>query len=161
MEPVITLEDKLYKLLSPSVETLGYELWGIEYITRVTGNALRIYIDSKQGISIDDCVSVSNQVSAILDVEDPIRRAYELEVSSPGADRRLFKKEQYLAYVGENLDLRLRAPFMGRKKYLARLEKVSGDGLVLEFGSEKHCLPFELLDRVRLQPSNENLWGKL
>lgn len=84
-----TLEQKLTEMITAPVEALGFELVGIEFIRGRT-STLRIYIDSEDGINVDDCADVSHQVSAVLDVEDPITVAYNLEVSSPGLDRPLF-----------------------------------------------------------------------
>ena len=93
------IEQRVHGLIASSVESLGYELWGVEYDPRGRGSTLRIFIDSLTGISLDDCVTVSRQVSALLDVEDPIPEEYELEVSSPGVDRRLFNKKQYKSLI--------------------------------------------------------------
>ncbi len=79
-----SLEERLVEMLKPSVEGLGYELVGIEYVRAGKHSTLRIYIDQDGGILVDDCAAVSRQVSAILDVEDPITNEYTLEVSSPG-----------------------------------------------------------------------------
>lgn len=84
-----TLEQKLTEMITAPVEALGYELVGIEFVRYCT-STLRIYIDSEDGINVDDCADVSHQVSAVLDVEDPITVAYNLEVSSPGLDRPMF-----------------------------------------------------------------------
>ena len=84
-----TLEQKLTEMITAPVEALGYELVGIEFVRGRT-STLRIYIDSEDGINVDDCADVSHQVSAVLDVEDPITVAYNLEVSSPGLDRPMF-----------------------------------------------------------------------
>ena len=86
-------------MLSAPVEALGFELVGIEFI-RARQSTLRIYIDSDNGINVDDCADVSHQVSAVLDVEDPITVAYNLEVSSPGLDRPMFTAEHYTRYLG-------------------------------------------------------------
>jgi len=94
---VATKEQQIQALLEPTVEALGYELWGLEYLSQGRHSTLRLYIESEQGISIDDCAAVSEQVSSVLDVEDPITGEYTLEVSSPGMDRLLFKPDQYPA----------------------------------------------------------------
>ena len=153
MERFRAKEELLHRLLSPSVEGLGYELWGIEYFARGSHCTLRVFIDSEIGISVDDCAMVSNQISAVLDVEDPINEVYELEVSSPGIDRRLFFREQYFSFIGEHLDLRLRIPFEGRKKYKGRLSEVLLCELIVDVDNQKYRLPFDILERVRVQPA--------
>src|SRR5690554_7266922 len=79
---------------------------------------LRVFIDdAEKGIGIDDCEKVSRQISGVMDVEDPIQTEYTLEVSSPGMDRPLFRPEQYQAFVGHQVQIRLRMAFEGRRKF--------------------------------------------
>lgn len=101
-------DQQITDLLGATIEALGFELWGVEYLSQGRHSLLRIYIDAEQGISVDDCALVSHQVSAVLDVEDPISGEYTLEVSSPGMDRLLFRLDQYPGFVGEVVDVRLR-----------------------------------------------------
>ena len=84
---------QIASMLRATVEALGYELWGVEYLSQGRHSVVRVYIDSENGINVDDCASVSEQVGGVLDVEDPIRGEYTLEVSSPGMDRLLFELE--------------------------------------------------------------------
>ncbi len=88
-------EQQIQQMLEPTVEALGFDLWGVEYLSQGRHSVLRVYIEHEKGISVDDCAAVSEQVSGVLDVEDPITGEYTLEVSSPGMDRLLFKLEQY------------------------------------------------------------------
>ena len=139
-------------LLTPTVEALGFELWGVEYLSQGRHTLLRIYIESPDGITVDDCAAVSEQVSAVLDVEDPITGEYTLEVSSPGMDRLLFKLEQYPAYVGEVVDLRLRTAFEGRRKYKGILKGIEGEDVVLHVDDHEYLLPHDAIDKARVQP---------
>ncbi|MCL7571001.1 ribosome maturation factor RimP, partial [Pseudomonas aeruginosa] len=107
--------EQLQALLAPVVEALGYECWGVEFISQGRHSVLRVYIDRPEGILIDDCEAVSRQVSGILDVEDPISGEYTLEVSSPGMDRPLFTLEQFAKHAGEQVKIRLRSPYEGRR----------------------------------------------
>ncbi|MDY7024842.1 MAG: ribosome maturation factor RimP [Pseudomonadota bacterium] len=116
--------DQVAQMIRPTVEALGFELWGVEYLPNGKFAVLRIYIDHEQGISVDDCAEVSHHVSGLMDVEDPIQSAYTLEVSSPGMDRMLFSAEQYAAFVGETLKLRLRLPVNKARKFSGRLLSV-------------------------------------
>ena len=102
-----TRVEELREMLAPVVEALGYELWGVELNIHGRHALLRIFIDSENGITVDDCALVSQHASGTLDVADPIASAYTLEVSSPGWDRPLFTPEQYQAYIGERVKLRL------------------------------------------------------
>ena len=94
------IADKVLSILNPSVHALGYELLGVEYVPSGKHSVLRLYIDSEKGIGVDDCEVVSRQVSAIMDVEDPISGQYNLEVSSPGIERPLFSVSHYMRFWG-------------------------------------------------------------
>lgn len=147
-----TLQERLVELLNPSIEGLGYELWGIEISGSGKQTILRVYIDRSSGIGIEDCEKVSRQVSSVLDVEDPIRSEYTLEVSSPGMDRPLFKLTQFQESVGETVTLRLRMPFEGRRKFKGLLKGIEDDEIVLEVDNEEYILPYELIDKANIVP---------
>ena len=125
------------ELIDTTVQALGLDLWGVELIQQGKYSLLRIYIEREEGVAIEDCEKVSRQVSALLDVEDPIAGEYTLEVSSPGMDRPLFSIEHYVQYVGSEVDLKLRRPIDGRRKFKGQIIKVSEGivGLLVE-GSE-------------------------
>ena len=144
--------DQLQQLLAPTVEALGYQLWGVDYLGQGKHTMLRVYIDSENGISVDDCAKVSEQVSGLLDVEDPVSGEYTLEVSSPGLDRRLFRLEQYPDYVGQLLQVRLKRPFEGKRKMTGQLRGVEDDEVVLGFEDEEVILPFEAIERANVVP---------
>jgi ribosome maturation factor RimP len=110
------------------------ELWGVDVLQQGRSSLRRVYIEREEGVTIEDCEKVSRQVSALLDVEDPIAGEYTLEVSSPGVDRPLFSVEQYAKYVGSEVNLKLRRAVDGRRKFKGQIIKVSGDivGLLVE-----------------------------
>src|SRR3990167_11324165 len=95
------IEDRLTSIIFPAVEALGFELWGYELLRHGTRTEFWVYVDSERGVTLDECAEVSRQISAVLDVEDPIVERYQLQVSSPGMDRRFFKPEQYQRYLGK------------------------------------------------------------
>src|SRR5262245_5534394 len=101
------LRDQLSELLGPVVADLGYELWELEFAPRAGGGLLRLYIDSPEGISLDDCERVSRAVSETLDVADPIAGHYTLEVSSPGLDRVLRTRAHFERFAGERVRLEM------------------------------------------------------
>jgi len=101
---------------------------------------------------VDDCARVSHQVSGILDVEDPIPEQYMLEVSSPGMDRPLYTLEQFQAYAGHQVQLRLRMPFEGRRKFKGLLNGVEGDEVLLVVDDEEYLLPIDYIDRANVIP---------
>ncbi len=146
-------QNELEDLIAPVAEALGCELWGLEYLTQGQGILLRIYIDKADGIALEDCEKVSRQVSAVMDVEDPISKEYTLEVSSPGMDRPLYKLEHFATYAGSLVKLRLRIAFEGRRKFSGLLKGVEGDEVVLEVDNEEYLLPFELIDKANIVPS--------
>ena len=143
--------EQLHSLLAPTVEGLGYEFWGLEYI-QGRGAVLRLYIDSDNGITVDDCAAVSHQVSGVLDVEDPISGEYTLEVSSPGMERPLFTLEQWQRYIGEQAQVRLLAPIKNRRKVTAVITAVNEDTLSLTVDGEVLEVPFAQVDRAHIVP---------
>ncbi|QDP01533.1 ribosome maturation factor RimP [Thalassotalea sp. PS06] len=143
-------EQKLTEMLRPSVEMTGMELLGIEYVSAGNHSVLRLYIDHENGITVDDCAEVSRQVSAVLDVEDPISTEYNLEVSSPGVDRPLFEKAHYEEVVGETVDVKLGMPLNGRRKFKGSLEAVEGDNLIVEVDGESYELPIANVAKANL-----------
>jgi len=141
------------ELLAPAVQAMGYELVGVEYRSGSPGGSLlRVYIDNAQGITVDDCQAVSYQVSGILDVEDPIPGHYTLEVSSPGLDRLLFKRDDYERFTGSLVKLRLAFPLEGRRKYQGRLQGLDGDNVVIDQDGDQISLPFDQIEQARLVP---------
>ena len=150
--PMATKDQQITDLLGATVDALGFELWGVEYLSQGRHSILRVYIDAENGITVEDCARVSEQVGSVLDVEDPITGEYTLEVSSPGMDRLLFRLDQYPAYVGEAVELRLRVPFEGRRKFKGVLTGVEGEDIVIRVDDHEYLLPHSAIDKARIQP---------
>ena len=146
------LRDQLGELLGPVVAGLGYELWEIEYAPRAGGGLLRLYIDSPDGISLDDCEKVSRAVSAVLDEADPIPNEYTLEVSSPGMDRVLRTQAQFARFAGERVKVEMIQLIKGRKRFQGRLKQVGESEITLEMDGGEVSLPIEDIHRARLVP---------
>ena len=108
--------EKLRELLEPLVDDLGYELVHIKFSSQRKQQILRLYIDAPGGILVDDCETVSRQVSMVLDVEDPVKSAYVLEVSSPGLDRPLVKPAHFRQFVGHDARIVMRTHVLGRRR---------------------------------------------
>ncbi|HBP0008241.1 TPA: ribosome maturation factor RimP [Pseudomonas aeruginosa] len=144
--------EQLQALLAPVVEALGYECWGVEFISQGRHSVLRVYIDRPEGILIDDCEAVSRQVSGILDVEDPISGEYTLEVSSPGMDRPLFTLEQFAKHAGEQVKIRLRSPYEGRLNYQGILRGVEEQDVVVLVDDHEYLLPIDSIDKANIIP---------
>ncbi|MGB2380802.1 MAG: ribosome maturation factor RimP [Porticoccaceae bacterium] len=144
---------ELKQLLGPVVEALGCELWGIELQTGGRTKLLRLYIDhAENGIGVDDCERVSRQASAVLDVEDAINGEYILEVSSPGMDRPLYELSQYEQFIGEDISLRLRFPYEGRRNFKGRLSGVDDDEIVLVVADHEFLFPVEGIEKANVVP---------
>lgn len=145
-------QTQLEVLLEPAISALDCELWGLDYVAQGKNSLLRLYIEKEGGVQLEDCERVSRQVSATLDVEDPIQGEYTLEVSSPGMDRPLFKLDHYRRCIGEHVAIRLRVAFEGRRKFNGLLKGVENDEIVLEIENEEYLLPFELIDKANIVP---------
>ncbi len=159
-------------LLAPTVQSLGLELLGAEYLPMPGGAVLRLYIDkpgaaplhgtledgvhSAQHVGIEDCEAVSREVSAVLDVEDPISGNYTLEVSSPGVDRPLFNAGQCARFLGEQVKVVLKLPQDGRRRFQARIAEVEGEQVMFEVEAKPELLrlpvTFDNIEKIRLVP---------
>ncbi|MFN5744975.1 MAG: ribosome maturation factor RimP [Methylococcaceae bacterium] len=142
--------DRLVDMLKPVVEGLGYEWVGIEFDGHQ--RVLRIYIDTPDGVKVDDCSRVSYQVSGVLDVEDPMPGRYQLEVSSPGMDRPLFALEHFERFKGQMVRLQLTRALDGRRRFKARLQGVDDRDVLLQDEQVSLRIPFDLIDKARLSP---------
>ncbi|NVJ59661.1 MAG: ribosome maturation factor RimP [Gammaproteobacteria bacterium] len=145
--------DELNSLIEPAVEAVGFEFVGLEYIVQGRQSVLRIFIDHEEGITVDNCADVSRQVSAVLDVEDPISGHYNLEVSSPGYDRPLFKLEHFERFVGEEIKLRSHVPVDGRRNFRGELVAVEGENIVLNVDGQTFSVSFDNLDKANIVPN--------
>jgi ribosome maturation factor RimP len=146
------ISDKINELITPSIEDLGYELVGVEYISSGKHSILRVYIDTDQGVYINDCEKVSHQLSSIFDVEDPISGQYHLEVSSPGVERPLFTLAHYQRFLGHEIKCRTLRAIEGRRRFSGTLGSVSEKNnhieLVTELGSI--ILDIDLIEKAHL-----------
>lgn len=137
-------------VLEPSVVGLGYELVDLELSNR--GRLIRLFIDKPNGITVDDCVLVSNHVSRLLAVEMDFD--YDrLEVSSPGLDRPLRKEDDFRRFEGEKAQIKLRIPMNGRKNFAGFLRGVDGGVLSLEVDGALLAIDLANLDKARLVPN--------
>ncbi len=146
------LRERLIGLIEPLLNQLGYELVELEFAPAHGRGSLRIFIDRPEGIGIADCERVSREVSALMDVEDPIPFAYALEVSSPGDDRVLRKPAHFERFRGSRVLVELSAPRDGRRRYTGMLQEVSATGVALEVDRQRVELPFVEIAKARLAP---------
>ncbi len=142
----ITLRDRLESL----IQAMGYEFVGCELLKQGRYSVLRIYVDSEKGVTVDDCSKISHQVSAVLDVEDPIKGQYSLEVSSPGLDRPLFGIAHYQKQLGNRIKVRVYTPIHNRRNFVGILLRVDGNDIHLLVDHEEVVLPFLDIEKANV-----------
>ena len=141
----------LSELFEPVVESMGYELVGVEFSGGTSHGPLRVYIDREDGVNIDDCANISRQISAILDVEEPIQQAYDLEVSSPGLDRPLFKLADFERFSGQQVKIKMSTGLDGRRNFKGVLQGVTDSRLIeVEVDGEIYQLPLTDIGKAHL-----------
>lgn len=143
---ISTLRDRL----TVTVAGMGYEFVGYELKPQGRGSVLRVFIDSEKGITLDDCTKVSRQVSAMLDVEDPIQGEYSLEISSPGLNRPLFELAQYQKQIDKRVKVHLRTPIDGRRNFVGMLLRVENNNIHLLVDAEEKVLPFSEIEKANV-----------
>lgn len=140
----------LTERVTPVVEELGYELVDIEYKKEGTNWYLRIFIDSEQGIGLEDCQKVSRKLDSLLDEWDIIPNAYFLELSSPGLERPIRKQTDYLRFVGQNVKIKTHEAIDSRKKFSGEILGIV-DGIVsLKVDDATINIPFEKIASAKL-----------
>jgi ribosome maturation factor RimP len=144
--------EHMVTMIGRIVEGLGYECVGIEYHPHPRHGLLRVYIDSVNGVLVDDCSKVSHQISGILEVEDPIQGDYQLEVSSPGMDRPFFYIHQFEKFIGSTVLVNLYHTITGRKKITGVIEKVVDDVITLREAGQVFEVPFDAISKAHLVP---------
>ncbi len=160
---------EIARLLAPTVTSLGVELLGVEYLSSQGGALLRLYIDvpasdvpanafegsddaPPRSVTIEECEAVSREVSAQLDVEDPISANYTLEVSSPGIDRPLFTLEHFKRFVGESAKVTLKLPQDGRRRLQGRIAGIEGEAITFLVDGALFIAAFDNIEKARLIP---------
>lgn len=145
-------------LLTPTIASLGLELLGIDYLPTPGSAVLRLYIDVPESaeagrhVGIEDCEAVSREVSAQLDVEDPISSNYTLEVSSPGLDRPLFTPAQFMRFIGETAKATLKLPQDGRRRLQGVIARVEDASIVFVVDGSGIEVAFDNIEKARLVP---------
>jgi len=142
------MRETLLRIIEPAINGLGYELVELEF----QGKVLRLYIDQAQGVTLDDCEKVSRQVSAVLDVADPIPGTYNLEVSSPGLDRPLRRSADFAARTGQRARIELALPLNGRRRFSGTLRGLEKDEVLIEVDGAVFRLPMAQISKARLAP---------
>ena len=164
----VGLREKLIELVEPLLANLGYELVDLEFAAGRGSGMLRVFIDRLQdpsvgrssggadghdaAVGIEDCERVSREVSALMDVHDPIPTAYRLEVSTPGLDRVLRTAAHYARFLGEKVEIELSVPRDGRRRYTGKLLQASPTGIELTVDGMPVAMSYAEVFRARLVP---------
>jgi len=158
IDPIGAGEVKHMRRVSPGIESvvepvvsgLGYEFVGAQFGQAENGQTLRVFIDTENGVVVEDCVAVSKQLSAVLDVEDTIKSAYQLEVSSPGIDRPLFTASQFLRQIEEVVKVKMAVAVDGRRNFKGQLVSVGDDEVTVEVDGIDFNLPVGDIEEAHL-----------
>ncbi len=147
----------LWELFEPVVNGMGFDLIEIEHFPNPKHGVLRLFIDKPvgsdvEGVVIEDCSAVSRQISALIDVEDPIRGQFNLEVSSPGLDRPLRRLQDYQRFTGSLVKLKTVMPLQGQRNFKGRLLEANEDVVVIETDAEEISLPMNTIEKARIVP---------
>lgn len=143
-------KDVLQEVTKRCVEGLGCEFVGVVEWYHSGGGLIRVYADKPGGIAVEDCARISNQLKAVLLVEDSLRGQMSLEVSSPGLDRPLFTPEQYTRFVGQDVRVYLVTPKEGRRIYKGQLVLVTEDGIRVKEEQSEHAVSFSEIKKAHV-----------
>lgn len=151
---MVVIKDQIKDVIQPTIEGMGYILWGIEFKHVGRKSFLTVYIDKDGGVSIEDCSDVSRQISSVLDVEDLISYAYDLEVSSPGLDRLFFNIEQFKQYINEKIDIELNMPMDNHRKFKGLLVAVADNIVTVKLDDDTSLdIMYPNIKKARLVPN--------
>ncbi|MCM1567512.1 MAG: ribosome maturation factor RimP [Dehalobacter sp.] len=142
--------NKVRSLAEPLVMELGLEFVDVEYVKEGAYWYLRLYIDKEGGVEIDDCAEVSHRINEVLDKENPIPQAYMLEVSSPGIERPLRKREDYIKYTGKLVSINTTEVFEGYNRFTGNLKGLADDQVILEYEGREIAIPLSLIEKAHL-----------
>jgi len=146
-------DQELTALLTPAIGDLGLELVGIEFSPGHGGSLLRVYVDvPDRPVTIDDCERASREISALLDVNDPVAGRYTLEVSSPGLDRPLFTPAHFERFIGQSVKINVNLPLEGRRRFHGTIKEIDGDRIVIEQDGVPVSIVHSNIAKARLAP---------
>jgi ribosome maturation factor RimP len=144
---------KVRRIIEPVITAMGYELVGVEYVGQGGRPTLRVYVDAPAGITLDDCQRVSGHIGALLDVEDPLDMAYNLEVSSPGLDRPLFEAKHFVQFTGRMAKIRMKFLIDGRRKFTGVIQGVQDGAVIILENDQEVVLPLAHIGKAHLVPN--------
>ncbi len=155
-----TLDPKLYSVIERIVVAEGMELVNCEFSGLGKNTVLRIFIDKTEGVTHQDCSYISNQLGTVLEVEDLISHQYILEVSSPGVERGLYKKNDYIRFAGETIKLKTHHSIDGRRNFRGRLEGLEDENIKLVDNKQTWLIPFESVISANIIVDLEELFRR-
>ena len=145
------MKNEIAELIKPTILSMGYELWGLNVGQQNNSLKFTLYIDSVNGINIDDCEKVSNQITHLLDTEEVCESEYVLEVSSPGFDRILITKDHFNRYIKERVKVKLKWLVNNRKNIKGVIKKVTDDCVIINDENESYEIKYDSIDSARLK----------
>lgn len=148
---------KIESKITPILENIGYDLIDVELKPEGGGRVLRIFIDKENGVNIDDCEKVSRSIEDIIEVEGYISQNYRLEVSSPGWDRPLKKKDDFVKYTGKQIRLESNLPINQRRRWKGELLGLENDNIKMKVDGNVYFIPWDNLGSARIVP-DESEW---
>ncbi|PCS23544.1 hypothetical protein BTN49_0513 [Candidatus Enterovibrio escicola] len=140
-------------MLEVPIEALSYELIGLEFVRAGRYSTLRVFIDHENGITVENCAEVSLQVSAVMDVEDPVAVAYNLEISSPGFNRPLFNALHYQKFIGHNVNIVLKIAIQNRRKWKGKILSIDGETVTINVDGSEEVFALSDIAKANLIPS--------
>ena len=146
-----TVAKRVGAVALPVLEEMGLELVEVQYRREQSGWVLRLIIDKQEGISLEDCAAVSREISQLLDIEDFVDQAYNLEVSSPGLNRPLKSMADFERFTGRMAKIKTIEPIAGEHVFIGRIKKTEGETIILEIGRKEVTIPFSQVARARLE----------
>ncbi|HKJ14379.1 MAG: ribosome maturation factor RimP [Desulfobulbaceae bacterium] len=146
-----TVAKRVGAVALPVLEEMGLELVEVQYRREQSGWVLRLIIDKQEGISLEDCAAVSREISQLLDIEDFVDQAYNLEVSSPGLNRPLKSMADFERFTGRMAKIKTIEPIAGEHVFIGRIKKTEGETIILEIGRKEVTMPFSQVARARLE----------
>ena len=145
------VSERVREFAQSLLPTLGLELYDVQFRREGHGWVLRLIIDKRDGVSLDDCSRVSRETSYFLDVEDFIDQPYHLEVSSPGAERELRSIDECRRFVSEKVRIKVHNERDGQKVFVGELKAIDGNSLaIVREDSETHTFSWEEIKKARL-----------
>ncbi|KPK00245.1 MAG: ribosome maturation factor RimP [Desulfobacterales bacterium SG8_35] len=146
-----TVNKRVEAVARPVLEELGLELLEVQYRREQSGWVLRLIIDRQDGVTLDDCAAASREISQLLDIEDFIDQAYNLEVSSPGLNRPLKNMADFQRFAGSMAKIKTMEPISGQHVFIGRILKAEEETIILEVGRKEVTIPFSQVSKARLE----------